>query len=348
MARNEQRDRRGLVRPGDRPPPDEAPLAPEERDEQPAPQPERHEPRLQDPRLRDLSFRDYRAIVVRAFKEFLDDNMMMMASALAYATFFAIPSVLLVVVGAFTLIAGPGTITSLIHHLNGVMPGQATSLLEKSLRNLSAHPSSGVVMTVVGFVLALWSTTGAMNSYMTAINMAYDRKDRRSFIRKRLVAVEMVAVMGLAFLLVAVFLMFGPVIEHAVGNAIGAAGLTKWLWWIAQWPVLLAGLLAAFATLLYLGPDVDHPRWRFLTPGSVLAVVIWLVASAAFAVYTAKFGSYNKTWGSLAAVIVMLTWLWLTGMALLLGAEINAEAERSRELRQGAPAERKLAAPAKS
>ena len=106
-----------------------------------------------------------------------------------------------------------------------------------------------------------------------------------------------------------------------------------------------AALLAAFATLLWLGPDVDHPRWRFITPGAVVAAVVWLAVSGLFAVYTARFGSYNKTWGSLSAVIIMLTWLWLTGLALLFGAEINAEAERSRELRRGEPAERELQAP---
>ena len=102
--------------------------------------------------------------------------------------------------------------------------------------------------------------------------------------------------------------------------------------------ILLVGLLAAFATLLYLGPDVDRPRWEFLTPGSLVAAFLWIVTSGLFAVYTSMFGSYNKTWGSLSAVIVMLTWLWLTGMALLLGAEINSEVERSRRLRGGAPA----------
>ena len=335
----------GLVRPAGRPVPDEAPLADEER---PTPQPERDEPRLDNPRLRDLSFADYKAILVRAAKEFLDDNMMMLASALAYATFFAIPSVLLVVVGLFTLVTGPSTITSLIDHLHGVMPGQATTLLQRSLTQLDAKPSSGVVMTIVGFVLALWSTTGAMNSYMTAINLAYDRKDRRNFLRKRLIAVEMVAVMGIAFLLVAVLLIFGPTIQHYVGKSIDAPTLTAVLWWVAQWPVLLFGLLTAFAVLLYLGPDVDHPRWQFLTLGSVFAAFVWLAVSGLFAVYTASFASYNKTWGSLSAVIVMLTWLWLTGMALLFGAEINAEAERSRELRRGEPAGADLTAPAKS
>jgi membrane protein len=106
--------------------------------------------------------------------------------------------------------------------------------------------------------------------------------------------------------------------------------------------------MAAFSTVLHLGPDVDHPRWRFITPGSVLATVLWLAASGAFAGYTSMFGSYNKTWGSLAAVIVMLTWLWLAAIALLLGAELNAEAERSRELREGEPAEHELRVPSRA
>jgi membrane protein len=228
-------------------------------------------------------------------------------------------------------------------HFSNVMPAQAASLLGGSLHRLDEHPSTGIAMTVVGFLLALWSTTGAMTTYMTALNLAYERKDRRPFIRKRLVAMELVAVIGFAFLLIAVLLIFGPPLEQLVASHAGAAGgAIGWIWWIAEWPILLVGLSAAFATLLYLGPDVDHPRWHFLSPGSVLAVVVWLAASGAFAFYTSAFGSYNKTWGSLAAVIVMLTWLWLTAIALLLGAELNAEAERSRELRAGEPAEREL------
>lgn len=344
----QQRDTRPAEDAG-RPQPDEAPLEEQRLDGAPMPQPERHEPRLVDPGLGDLSFRDWRAIVVRAFKEFLEDNGTMLASALAYSTFFAIPAVLLVVVGVFTLVAGPQTITALMAHFSQVMPSQATSLLGGSLRRLDQHPSTGVVMTIVGFVLALWSTTGAMTSYMTAINLAYERKDGRSFIRKRIVAVQLVAVMGIAFLLVAILLIFGPPIEHFVAAHAGpASGAIGWIWWIATWPILIAGLLAAFATLLYLGPDVVHPRWRFITPGSVVSTVIWLAASGAFAFYTSAFGSYNKTWGSLAAVIIMLTWLWLAAIALLLGAEINAEAERSRELREGRPAERELQVPSRS
>ncbi|MGH3009125.1 MAG: YihY/virulence factor BrkB family protein [Gaiellaceae bacterium] len=299
----------------ERPLPDEAPLTPD-----------RRESRFCDSRLRDLSFRDWRQIFVRSVKRFLDDNGMMLASALAYATFFAIPSVLLVAVGVFALVAGQGAIATLMAHFQHVMPSQATSLLGSSLHRLNRNQSASVVMTAVGGVLAVWSTTGAMTSYMTAINLAYEQKDKRSFVRKRLIAVQMVAAIGVAFLLVAALLIFGPALERLVAaHAGGAAGAVAWIWWIAEWPILLVGLVAAFSTLLYLGPNVEHRRWQFVTPGSVLATVVWLAVSGLFAWYTASFGSYNKTWGTLAAVIVMLTWLWLAAIALLLGAELNAE-----------------------
>jgi len=345
------REKRHSMRPAEetgRPLPDEAP--PEElAGSGPMPQPERDEPRLHEPGILDLSFRDWRAILVRAVKQFLEHNGTMLASALAYSTFFAIPSVLLVVVGLFTLLVGPETITSLMAHLSHVMPSQAASLLGGSLHRLEQRPASGITMTIVGFVLALWATTGAMTTYMTALNLAYQRKDGRSFVRKRLVAAGLVAVIGFAFLLVAVLLIFGPSLEHLVAAHAGpASGAVGWIWWIAEWPILIIGLLAAFTTLLYRGPDVEHPHWRFVSPGSIFAAVIWLAASGGFAFYTSSFGSYNKTWGSLAAVIVMLTWLWLAGIALLLGAEINAEAERSRELRAGRPAERRLLLPTRS
>jgi membrane protein len=313
----------------------------------PAPQPERYEPRLEDPHLRDLSRRDWLAVLKRAGKAMLEHNMTMIAQALAYSTFFAIPSVLLLAIGLFTLVSSPATIDSLIGRLHGVMPGQATQLLSQSLHRLDQNGGTSLAMVIVGGALALWSTTGAMTTYMTALNLVYDRKDRRNFIRKRLAAIVMTAIIGLAFALVAFLLIFGPQIEKHLASALGVGGGLAWVWWIAQWPILVGGLLAAFATLLYLGPDVEQPRWRFLTLGSLVATFIWLAGSGAFAFYTANFGSYNKAWGSFAAVIIMLTWLWLSALALLFGAEVNAELERSRELRAGEPAERELQLPSR-
>lgn len=314
-------------------------------DNAPQPQPERAEPIRTDPGLSDLSKRDYLAIIRRAGKETLDDNVPMIASALAYSAFLAIPSVLLVATGLFTLVAGPDTISNLMQHLGQIAPKETVTLLNDSLQRLNDHPATSIAMTIVGFLIALWATTGAMNAFITGLNIAYDRKDSRNFVKKRIVALQMTACMIVAFLLVFGLLVLGPVLSKWVGNAVGASGVVSAIWWAAQWPVLLVGLLAAFATLLYLGPDVDQPKWRFVTPGALLAVVAWLTASGLFAVYTSLFSSYNKTWGSLAAVIIMLTWLWLTGLALLFGAELNAEVERSRELRQGKPAEVELQAP---
>lgn len=301
----------------------------------PMPQPERHEPKLDDPGLTDLSRRDWKAILIRAGKESLDDNVPMIASALAYASFFAIPSLMLVALGVFTLVAGPETITRLMNTVTGVIPGDAVGLLEDSLQRMQERPSSGLVMTILGLILAVWSTTSAMTTYQAALNLAYDRKDSRSFVKKRLIALAMVACVGGAFLLLATLLILGPFVQEWIGDALGFGTVFSVAWWIVQWPILLVGLLAAFATILYLGPDVEQPKWQFISPGAVIAAFAWLAASGLFAVYTSMFASYNKTWGSISAVIVMLTWLWLTGLALLFGAEVNAEAERSRELRAG-------------
>jgi membrane protein len=317
-------------------------------DDAPGPQPEREEPRLADPGPRHLSRRDYFAVVRRAFKKFNSDHMTNIAAALAYYAFLAIPAALLVVVGVFSLVAGPNAISTVINKLNAIMPGQATSLLEGSLKNLTQHHGTGVALLSVGAVLAIWSVTGAMQNVMWAMNIAYDREESRGFVRRRFVALGMALFALVGFALVFGLLVLGPQLSRWVGHVVGAKTVVQIVWWVAQWPLLIAGLLIAFAGLMYLAPNVKHPRWAFLTVGAILAIVIWLVASAAFAFYVSRFGSYNKAWGSLAAVVIMLTWLWLSAVALLLGAEVNAEAERSRELRRGEPAERRLQVPAKA
>ena len=317
-------------------------------DEAPEPQPEREEPKLADPGVRDLTKRDFLAVIRRAFKKFNRDHMTSIAAALAYYAFMAIPAALLVAVGVFGLFAGPNAITTVIDKLNGILPGQATSLLEGSLKNLTQHRGTGVALLAVGSVLALWSVTGAMQNVMWAVNIAYDREDRRGFVHRRVIALAMVGFALLAFALVFGLLVLGPPLSMWVGSAVGAKSVVQIVWWVAQWPLLIGGLLLAFAGVMYFAPNVKHPRWTFLTIGASVAIVIWLLGSGGFAFYVSRFGSYNKAWGSLAAVVVMLTWLWLSAVALLLGAEVNAEAERSRELRRGEPAERRLQAPAKA
>ncbi len=320
------------------PPPDEAP----------EPQPEHDEPRLEDPGPGDLSKRDYVAILRRAAKQASADHITSLAAALAYYAFLAIPATLLIAAGIFGLVAGPDAVTTVIDKLHGVIPSQASSLLEGSLRRLTETQGTSITLIAVGGVLALWSLSGAMQNVMWALNMAYGRDETRGFVRRRIVAAGMAvfALMGSALALG--LLVLGPHLSRWIGNAVGNTSVVEIVWWVAQWPILLGGLLLALAVIYYLGPNVEHPKWRFLSFGAIFAVVVWLLASGAFAFYASRFGSYNKAWGSLSAVVVMLTWLWISSVALLLGAEINAESERSRELRRGEPAVRELQARAKA
>jgi membrane protein len=317
-------------------------------DEAPEPQPEHDEPRLKDPGPTDLSKRDFVAILKRAFKRSNEDHITSLAAALAYYAFLSIPAVLLIAAGLFGLIAGPHAVTTIIDKLNGIVPSQASSLLKGSLQRLTEKQGTSITLVAVGGVLALWSVSGAMQNVMWALNLAYDREETRGFVRRRLVAAGMAvfALMGSALALG--LLVLGPHLSRWVGDAVGNKTATEIVWWAAQWPILIGGLLLAFGVIYYLGPNVKHENWHFISFGAVFAVVVWLIASGAFAFYASRFGSYNKAWGSLSAVVVMLTWLWISSVALLLGAEINAEVERSRELRQGKPAQVELQAPAKA
>jgi membrane protein len=315
---------------------------------EPQPQPEHDEPTLAEPTPRDLSKRDYLAILIRAGKGSVKDHVTNLAAALAYYAFLAIPSLLLVAVGIFSLVGDGDAVEEIIDRLEGVAPQEALTLLDQTLqRVIETQSNSGLAMIVVGSVLALWTVTGAMETLIWALNSAYDREETRGFFKRRITALAMIILLLLAFGLAFGLLVLGPHLSGWIGSAVGLEAVVKWLWWTAQWPVLIFGLLFAFATILYLGPNVDHPRWRFLTFGTAISVVVWLLASGGFAFYVSQFASYNKAWGSLAAVIIMLTWLWISGLALLFGAEVNAETERSRELRRGEPAEAEIQAPPK-
>jgi membrane protein len=264
--------------------------------------------------------REYKDLIVRAAKRAIANNITDLAAALAYYTFLAIPALLLVALGLFSLFASPESITTVIDKLGKIVPSQTTELLDSSLTRMNDNKSGSLVLTAVGLVLALWTTIGAMTAFIRATNRTYNVEETRGFVRQRLVALEMVAALGVAFIAIFGLLVLGPAISSWLD-----AG---WVWWVLQWPVLIVVLLLANATVLYLAPNVERP-WRPISPGAIVAAVIWIVASGLFSLYTSMFASYNKTWGSLAGVIVMLVWLWLSGTALLFGAEINAEAERS-------------------
>jgi membrane protein len=317
-------------------------------EEAPQPQPEHAEPTLEEPTPLSLSKRDYLAILRRAAKEAMNDHITNVAAALSYYAFLAIPSALLVGLGLFSLFASPDTVTTLVDKLSTIMPGEATTLLRDNLTQMTEKQATGATLIGIGGLLAVWALGGAMQNVMWALNVAYNREETRGFVKRRLTAWAMVLFALLGFALSFGLLVLGPPLSTWLGKAVHAETLTSAIWWTAQWPLLVGGLLVAFGGIYWLGPNVDHPRWRFLTFGSVIAVLIWLAASAAFAFYVSSFGSYNKTWGALAAVVILLTWLWLGAVALLFGAEINAEAERSRELRRGEPAEVELQAPQKA
>ena len=269
-------------------------------------------------------------LLLRAARSFSRDHMTSIAAALAYYAFLAIPAAMLIAVGLFSLLAGPAAVSTVVAKLHTIVPVQADGLLRNSLENVTRHRQTGIAVVAVGAAIALWSLTGAMQNVMWAMNIAYHREESRGFVRRRVIAFTMIAFALLGFALAFGVLVLGPHISAWIGNAVGARTPVKVAWYIAEWPLLVAGLLLVFAGLMYLGPDVDNRRWRFLTFGSVLALVIWLTASGGFSFYASRFGSYNKTWGALAAVVVMLTWLWLTAVALLFGAEVNAEIERRR------------------
>jgi membrane protein len=288
------------------------------------------------------SVREWFRVVVGGAKEAKADSITDIAAALSYYAFLAIPAVLLVAVGVFSQVAGPDTIDSMMQRLEGVVPEEAISLIGDSLNRAVENQSGGIVLIVVGFLLALWTASGAMNALMRGLNHVYDREESRSFARQRLVGLAMLGCLLLAFGLAFGLLVLGGPLSDWIGGALNAEGLVSWLWWALQWPVLVGALLAAFAAVLYLGPDVEMRRWTFLTPGAWVALVVWLLASGLFALYVSFFGSYNKAWGSLAGVIIMLTWLWLSALALLLGAEVNAVAARDPGRRSGEQGEAKL------
>jgi membrane protein len=279
----------------------------------------------------------YFAILKRAGKQASADHVTSLAAALAYYAFLSIPSGLLIAAGVFGLYAGPDAVSTVIDKLHAVVPEQVTDLINQSLTRLTQKQGTSITLIAVGGVLALWSVSGAMQNVMWALNAAYGRDETRGFVRRRIVAGAMAVFVLIASALVLGLLVLGPHLSRWIGKAVGDSAVVEVVWWASQWPILIGGLLLANAVVYYLGPNVEHPKWRFVTFGSLFAVAVWLLASGGFAFFVSRFSSYNKAWGSLSAVVVMLTWLWISSVALLFGAEINAETERTREPRGEEP-----------
>jgi membrane protein len=286
-----------------------------------------------------LGTRSLFGVLKRTVREFKEDNLTDWAAALTYYGILAIFPALLALVSILGLV-GQSATQPLINNLGSVAPGPAKQILTSSLQSLQKNQGAAGLLFIVGLAGALWSASSYVAAFMRASNAIYDVGEGRP-IWKTLpvrVGVTVVTVLLLAISAIAV-VVTGPLAKQ-IGNLVGAGGAAVTAWDIAKWPVLLVIVSFMFALLYWAAPNVKHPKFHWVSPGGVLAVVLWLVASAAFAFYVANFGSYNKTYGSLGGVIVFLVWLWISNVVILLGAEFNAELERGRQIEAGHPEDR--------
>jgi membrane protein len=228
----------------------------------------------------------------------------------------------------------------LIDNLGSVAPGPAKQILTSALQGLQKSQGAAGILFIVGLAGALWSASGYVAAFMRASNAIYDIGEGRPVWKTLPVRVGMtiVTVALLAISAIAV-VVTGPLAKQ-VGNVVGLGGAAVTAWDIAKWPFLIVIVSFMFALLYWAAPNVKHPKFKWVSPGGVLAVLLWLLASAAFAFYVSNFGSYNKTYGSIGGVICFLTWLWISNVVILLGAEFNAELERGRQIEAGHPDDR--------
>ena len=275
-------------------------------------------------------------VLKRTVTEFRDDNVTDWAAALTYYGVLSIFPALIALISVVGLLGSSAT-SSLLDNLKAFTPGPAKDILTNAVTGVSRSQGSSGILFVVGLALALWSASGYVAAFMRAANSIWDAPEGRPIWKTLPVrlGVTVVTVVVLAAGAIAV-VVSGPVAQR-VGDLLGLGSAAVTAWEIAKWPalVLLFGLLLSI--LYYAAPNVVHPGFRWVTPGGVLAIIVWIAASAAFALYVAAFSSYNKTYGSLGGVIVFLIWLWVSNIAILLGAEFDAELARERAIASGQP-----------
>jgi membrane protein len=290
----------------------------------------------------DLRTRSWWGVLKRSVREFREDNLTDWAAALTYYGILSIFPALLVIVSILGLI-GESATQPLLDNLATVAPGPAQEIFTSAIQNLNQSQGAAGILFAVGLAAALWSASSYVGAFMRASNAIYEVEEGRPFWKLRPVQIAITLTMMILLVVGAVAVVVtGPLAEE-VGNVIGLGSAAVTAWDIAKWPVLVLVVSFMFSVLYWAAPNVKQPGFRWLTPGGAVAVILWIAASAAFAFYVANFGSYNKTYGSLAGVIIFLVWLWISNVAVLLGAEVNAEVERARELESGVPEERTLA-----
>jgi membrane protein len=276
--------------------------------------------------------------LLRTIKEFRDDNLLDWGAALTYYAVLSIFPALIALISLVSLVMDPQSlIEALTDLIASVGPQSAVDTFEGPIESLARSRQTAGVLLGVGVLVALWSASGWVGAFFRASNTIYEIDEGRPFwkLRPLQLTVTLVIVLLLALLLIAL-VVTGPIASD-VGGALGVGDTAVTVWNVVKWPVMLVVVMTMLALLYYSAPNARIPGFKWITPGGVAAVIIWLVASAGFAFYVANFGSYNKTYGTLGGVITFLVWLWLSNLAVLFGQELNAEVERSRELEQGMP-----------
>jgi membrane protein len=284
------------------------------------------------------------ATVKRTFTEFSEDNMSDWAAALTYYGLLSLFPALIAMVSIIGLVGDPKTTTKTITDVvTQLGPKSAASTFSGPIKSITAHKSAAGILFVVGLATALWSASGYVGAFMRAANIIYETPEGRPFWKLRPLQILVTLVMIILLILLALgVVLTGPVVK-AVASPIGVGSTAVSVWNIAKWPVMVLVVILMFGVLFHAAPNVKLRGFKWVTPGAAFAIVLWLLVSVAFAFYVANFGSYDKTYGSLGGVVALLVWVWITNCALLLGMELNAERERSREIEEGVPrAEREI------
>lgn len=265
-------------------------------------------------------------IAKRGWAEAKADQVPLLGAGVAFFGFLALFPALAAIVGLYGLFADPATIAAQVDQITQTLPEQARTLLTDQITSLTAGGRQGLgIGVVLSILVALWSASGGVNNLVTAINTAYDEDDDRSFVKKRGLALAL-TLGAIVFLLVVLALV--AVVPPLLQTVLGDSPVVQVLLQIVAYALLVVVISVALAVLYRVAPDRDAPKIRWVSVGAVVATVIWLVASIGFSIYVSTFGNYAKTYGVFAGIIVLLLWLWLTSYAILLGAEINAEAEQ--------------------
>ncbi len=283
-----------------------------------------------------LSKRSWIGVLKRSVTEFQDDNLTDWAAALTYYAVLAIFPALIVLVSVLGLIGDSAT-QPLIDNLGSVAPGPAKDIFTSAIENLQGSQGAAGVFFVIGLLAAVYSASGYVGAFMRASNAIYDIEEGRPVWKALPIRIGLTVLLMVLTAVSAVAVTLSGGLAREVGGLVGVGDTAIQIWNIAKWPVMLLFVSFLFAVLYWAAPNVKHPGFRWLSPGGILAVIGWVIASLAFAFYVSNFGSYNKTYGALAGPIVFLVWLWISNIMILLGAEFNAELERGRAIEDGMP-----------